>query len=219
MPCYQITHMKILIFVLFILISESVCAANLTVETTVIRISGVLNNLDYERTAQLIDKNKQIDTVVFDNCMGGIVSIGYKISQLIQKAHLNTVAKNQVHSSCAYAYLAGTKRHFSFESGTHIMLLHVGRAIEGQPDVTATVNPALMRYLSYLTDNKLTPVIKSYIERSTLPTQGIFFITTNYLFYRVHKTVYCDGSESGDTNKCLVLSDADPLVLGIVTSK
>lgn len=200
----------------FLALTNGVAATITTVNDAVI-INGTLSEIDYEKLHSILSTNPKIDIVIFQNCMGGSVSAGYKIAQLIRAKQLQTVAKNQCQSSCAYAFLAGKKRRFDTTPGVHLILLHASRNADPNNDVAPIVNPALMRYLSYLTDNKLTPPVKNLIERSTFENQGVVFMQANYMFFSIRRTVYCDGSEHGDVGRCQTLENVDSLAQGVVT--
>lgn len=210
--------MKSIAFLLVLFLTFNVDASTMIVKNSSLVISGILDESDNDKFDSFIHDNPKITTIIFDNCMGGIVSIGFKISQLILKKQLDTIASHECHSSCAYAFLAGKTRRFDSSRGVHAILLHLGRNADPKNDVSPYVNPALMRYITSLTDNKLTSSIKYLIEKSTLPSQGVVFISNNGLFFNNEKTVYCDGSQHDDIRKCKLLVDATATSLGITTS-
>ena len=98
-------------------------------------------------------------------------------------------------------------------------MLHGARNVDPENDVATKLNPALRRYLVYLTGGKLTAGIANLIEHSTQLTQGVAFVSYKLPFFSIRKVFYCNGSEGGDLKKCDLLKEADPLMLGIITSK
>ncbi len=206
----------------FLLISifflGGVKSATIVVTNDKVVISGELSEGDFERVSTAISSTN-INTVEFDNCLGGLVNVGYNISRLIDKKQLNTVAKNQCHSSCALGFMAGRERIFSNIEGDHFILLHAARNIDSIHDLADKINPALMRYIALLTKNKLAPELLDMIRNSNQQGQGLVFWRSNFPRSKQFSTRYCDGSEGGKVANCRVIEDADAVTSGIVTSR
>lgn len=215
----QNTSMNRPIFLIFLCVFHvAVCAAaTIEVKNGELTIGGVMVPDDLERFRDIFARNT-LKVVKFDSCTGGDVATGYELSKMIRQRKLKTIARHQTHSSCAYAYLAGTPRVFSSEYGMHAIMLHAARNVDPRNDVASKINPALRRYLIYLTEGKLTTNIVDLIENSKELMQGVVFVSYKYPFISLSNVFYCNGSEGGDLYKCVVLKDADSLTLGIITS-
>lgn len=180
-------------------------------------ISGKLEFGDEKLFLEALKRNSDISDIIFEDCMGGALQAGFHISQEIKRRKLNTIASNQCHSACSYAFLAGKTRKFDESNGKHILSLHATTATNGTFEEQEERNRALMRYLSFLTDNKLTEKVKTLIFDSRGTTQVVVFIARNHFFKATDfETRYCNGAEKLDTDKCKKIDNADATMLGII---
>lgn len=184
---------------------------------SVITIKGVLNSGDDEIFLRTLVNNEATKSVVFSSCLGGSLQAGFKISQLIKRKKLNTVAKDECHSSCAYAFLAGAKRTFDPSIGSHFLGIHATTATNGTYEEQEERNRALIRYLSYLLDYKLPEKIKSLIFESRGVGKGVVFIAKNSMFGNSElETRYCNGTENKNIKKCQKIENIDVISIGII---
>ena len=194
-------------------------AAEMAVKDSSIVMSGKLVHGDFDQFKMAIEAEYKIGQVVFENCLGGYVDEGIKIGELIRLKKLSTVAKGQVQSSCAYAFLAGARRRFDSGIGAHLILLHATHNEDARKDIASQANAALIPYLQLLSGGKLTPEILDLVKRSTLSSQGVVFVRENWMIVNTEKVAYCDGSQHGNLNGCLRLPHVDAFQVGIVTER
>lgn len=203
---------------LFLLCISNGNCASLEVNERTLIVSGIIHNGDFERMSKLL-LERDVNTIEFDNCLGGLVDVGYKMSRLIREKKLNTVAKRQCHSSCALGFLAGQERKFSQSSGDHFILLHAARNVENPRDSVTEANLKLIQYIHELTELRLSFEVLDMIKNSRLPGSGVVFAKTGHPPMPKLVSLYCDGSEDGRVQECKTLSGVDVLSMGVVTSR
>ncbi|MDR6537209.1 hypothetical protein [Variovorax soli] len=218
MQCRCFAKMSI-ILLLFLLDSwiVSAGAAQITLRSSSIFVNGRLVRGDFDYFENLMKQDHNVSHVVFEDCFGGYVDEGVKIGELIRLKRLSTIAKGQVQSSCAYAFLAGISRKFDSSFGVHLILLHATSNENAEKDIAAQANVALIPYLKILSSERLTSEILSLVRQSTLPFQGVVFVRENWIVVNTEKVAYCDGLERGNFKNCIVLPHVDALHLGVVT--
>lgn len=200
-----------------VMLSSQAIGATITASDTHIMVSGMLDESDVAKVDTLLKQPIQYSEVVFDNCLGGQISAGYHLGQLIQQHGLNTLTRNQCQSSCTLAFMSGHSRHLSSEPGLHIILFHGARNIDPSNDVAATVTKAMITYLDILSGNRLTRPVKDMIAKSSREDQGFIVFTRNAQSSRTPGQAYCDGMHNGKLS-CTPVKDADPVALGILTT-
>ena len=207
---------------IFVFLALPICrghAAEIAIENSSIVIKGKLSRGDFVIFEKSIDLRYKTNQVIFENCLGGYVDEGVKIGELIRSKGLSTVAKGQVQSSCAYAYLAGGSRKFDEGFGVDLILLHATRNEDAEKDVASRANLALIPYLQILSGGRLKPEILELIARSTMPSQGVVFVHENWFFLNREKVLYCDGAQHRGLEKCTLLPHSDAFREGIVTHR
>lgn len=220
MQCRSLSILVIaLLFFVLSVRSDCANAAQMTIKNASVILSGKLVHGDFDRFESLIDSRPMIVQVVFENCFGGYVDEGIKIGELIRLRRFSTIAKGQVQSSCAYAFLAGVSRRFDSGFGAHLILLHATHNESAEKDVASRANLALIPYLQILSGGKLTPEILSLMKQSTTPSQGVVFVRQNWIIASTEKVAYCNGSEHGNLSDCLMLPHVDALQMGVVTER
>jgi hypothetical protein len=75
----------------------------------------------------------------------------------------------------------------------------------------------MLGWVERATGGKLRKEVMDLIASSWSPASGVMFMTFNFGNTRTSRTVYCDGSQQGELEKCKPLWDADALSQGIVT--
>lgn len=205
----------VVVFILFFAWAQSFA---LTINTNgeELTLSGSIEVGDESLVQNELGEHPETRVIVFQDCMGGDVSTGYRISQIILKGDYDTVASRLCQSSCAYAFMAGHRRTFSTMPGMHAILLHVSKNTDTANDVVSKINAPLLRYLGYLSAGKISPSIMNLIGRSNSAGQGVFFVKYIRQDGQETATYYCNGSESGVLAKCEKLKDSDPAAMGII---
>ena len=209
--------MAIKIFICLILLSINVQSATLERRDQSIVINGVLVEGDYESFIKIVKETTNAKVVVLNNCIGGLISVGFKISQLVSSFKLNTIAKGEANSACALVFLAGKERNFDSSFGVHSILLHAARNANRDINIAADVTAAMLRYIQYLSGKKISENILNLIEKSQKSNQGVVFLKENMEGYKLYKTVYCNGDEDGALAKCVELDNSDARLMGVVT--
>lgn len=184
-----------------------------------VHVSGTIATADVSMFMALLDTDPQPTTVVFEQCLGGTLSAAYSYSKAIRQRQLRTVARRQVSSACAIAFLGGVKRGLDDGVGTTVIGLHVGRRADGLGPSSEPINMGLLSFIAELAGGRIGERVQGLIARSWSEAAGVYFVSSNYLLFRINKTVYCDGTQGRDTAKCLRLDGVDAYSQGIVTER
>lgn len=195
------------------------CCATNSVEDGRVLVSGTLADADVPVFLALLDADPRPTTVVFDHCLGGTLSAAYGYARAIRQRELRTIARHQVSSGCALAYLAGVKRGYDSSAGMTAIALHVGRKADGSGPSPELVNMRMLSYMIDLTDRKLSEPVQQLIARSWSEASGVMFLSWNYFLLRWGTVVYCDGTQGRDLGKCLRLDGVDAFSQGIITER
>lgn len=182
-------------------------------------VSGSLDDTTYTSFVKYIAQHKNIHTIVFKDCLGGVVSTGFAIASLIKQNRYQTIAEGKVYSSCAYAFLAGKKRIFDKRSSQNLVMLHASRNIIEGTGIAERMNPFIMQLLREFTENKIPESLFSLIQSSTGKSQGVVFINENMWWMHRYETRYCSGAENGELEKCGVINSDDPKIYGITAGE
>ena len=162
------------------------------------------------------EKKKKI---VFENSFGGTYAAAKYYIEIIKKYKLSTIVNGKWYSACALAFLAGRERTVESASGViSAISFHSGRVVVNGSARAFDKNERLISLISELTDGKMSKNILALIKDSWSESSGVIFIIYPSFIFSRTKTIYCDGSQGFDTSKCVALSDADPVDMGVLTS-
>ena len=217
MGLYLIFIMKLIIYI-FIISFSNAFAADFRVENDRLIISGSLKIEEETTIEDFFNKNHNLKTIEFFNCMSGQAGATYHLANLIADRKLNTLMNGQVHSGCAIAFLAGQIRVPVERFGTHVLGIHAPRSIDNRNVPQEYVNK-MMSLVEVFTEGKISSEVKDLIKKSNTGLSGVFFVTRNFSIYSDHNTYYCNGSEDADLSKCRILKNSDPVALGIFKEK
>lgn len=204
---------KLLFILTVICFHLDLAAAEYQVSGTKLYVSGFLQNTGKEKFEEALNSGKDIQEVVFKNCLGGQGGAAYYLVRIIQERKLNTRVSGQCHSACAIAFLAGKFRSPLDEMGQHMLLFHSARGADGP--APAEYNKGVLSLIIRLTDGKLTQPVIEKISASTKENDGVVFVRSNYKVFTRDRTYYCDGTQGRDIANCEKIIDADPIALGI----
>jgi hypothetical protein len=195
------------------------CGATNTVNAGQVHVSGTLSDADVPVFLALLDSAPTPTTVVFDKCKGGTLSAATKYANAIRQRQLRTVARHQVSSGCALAFLGGVKRSFDDGVGVTTIGLHVARRADGSGPSAELLNMRLLTFMDDLTGRKLGEPVLRMLAKSWTEASGVYFVSVNLFLFRQDRAMYCDGTEAGDSAKCLRLDGIDAFSQGIVTER
>ncbi|MDM0012221.1 hypothetical protein QTH87_07195 [Variovorax sp. J22P168] len=212
-------------------------AADLELQGSRLIVSGVLDGSAVkEFEARLAGGH--VRTVVFENALGGSAEVAEVFARAIRNAGVNTEAKGQCQAACAFAFLAGKEHRFGHGFQVHALLIPVQG--KPQPGELASrwrgddANRTLAEFIEPAgthapmsegaAPSALMPAVEgtpaatpSAARDRWQPNQGVLFTSTPTLFGRVSNSFYCDGTQGRDLSRCELLSDADPVKLGVLT--
>lgn len=191
--------------------------ANVSVNADKVLVSGTIGDEDAVAFRSLVESDRRLTTVVFEQCLGGTASAAFGFAKVIQERRLNTVAAKQCSSACAIAFLAGTTRSFADRLGTSLIHLHVARTLDSTGRAPDALNRRLAAALETSTKGRLNPKLERLISQSWLPGAGVVFVRRNYGLWKRDEVLHCDGSQGADMSKCTRLDGFDAVSQGIVT--
>lgn len=158
----------------------------------------------------------EVKIITLEQCLGGTAGAAVSFAELVKDRKLATIAKGNVSSACAIVFMAGSQRRFSTDLGLSFLLFHAARQLNSSsPAFSATGE--LAELLASQTGKKLKPHIEKLISTSFDPNSGVVFLNANYFFFKIRKTLYCDGSQGANLSLCSPLDDADVYENGILT--
>ncbi|MDM0117087.1 hypothetical protein QTI66_33740 [Variovorax sp. J22R133] len=215
-------------------------AAELTLEGNRLLVQGMLDGSAAQTFVEHLNTGK-VQTVVFEDSLGGTAEAAGLYAQAIRATGVNTEVRGQCYAACAYAFLAGKDHRFGRGPQVNVLLIPVGarpkaseltdrwRGDEAQKtlaEFTTTLNSsnAPQATTASAGSDESPPVDAGPVAVSTAgpkekwqPEHGVVFMATPTLFGRVYNTYYCDGTQGRDVSRCELLSDADPRKLGVLT--
>ncbi|MBT2323614.1 hypothetical protein J7E62_14790 [Variovorax paradoxus] len=204
---------KFIIFLLAFFSATLSPAAVVVVSGRVANVKGIINSSDIEE----IEKSN-VETIVFEESLGGTMEAANAYVKLIKARRLNTVVKGRCYSACALSFLAGSSR--TVEPGIdNMIMLHVARVLDKKTGELrhSNQNHKVLALIDELTEGKMRDPARSKIAQSWSEAAGVAFIIGPGWWGERINTRYCDGTQGKDTNKCQFLFNADPYDLGILT--
>lgn len=180
-------------------------------------VSGQISAEDANTLLGLLARYPAIDTVLFQECRGGTLGAANAFAQIIGQKKLKTLAAGQCTSACALAFLAGTPRGFDTQPGFSMIGLHAPRLPDSSGPSTEAVSHRMLQWVEDATGGKLSRDVLGLIAHSWTPASGVMFMSWRAGAVRMNRTVYCDGTQAGELEKCKPLPGADAASQGIVT--
>ena len=193
--------------------------AELTLEGNRLLVSGMLDGSAVQRFLEQVRRGN-VQTVVFENSMGGSAEVAGLYARVIRETGVNTEVIGQCHAACAYAFLAGKVHRFGEGEQVNALLIPVGA--RPKPTELASrwrgdeVHKTLAEFTAAAQD-EVNPADAATPKEKWRPEHGVLFMATPTLFGRIYNTYYCDGTQGRDLTRCELLPDADPRKLGVIT--
>lgn len=225
-------------------VTTTASAADLSMEGTRLRVSGVLDGSSVASFSEQLASGK-VQKVVFEDATGGTADAAQAYAAAIRASGVQTEVRGQCHAACAYAFLAAKSHRFG--SGGQINGLLIPVTSRPKPEEMASrwrgedADKALAAFSlatqgsSAATDSGLMPIpttidvaapasassaasVAPVVARDGWqPEHGVLFVSNPTLFGRVYNAFYCDGTQGRDFSRCERLSNADPYALGVLT--
>lgn len=185
--------------------------AELALQGNRLLVSGMLDGSAVQHFQDHLRRGN-VQTVVFENSLGGTAEAAGLYAQAIRDTGVGTELSGQCYAACAYAFLAGKVRRFGEGEQVNALLIPVSTRLKPGELASRWRGEEAHKTLAEFT----APQEAAPGERWR-PEHGVLFTATPTLFGRVYNTYYCDGTQGRDLTRCELLSDADPRKLGVIT--
>ncbi|MBP6529647.1 MAG: hypothetical protein KA260_05955 [Burkholderiales bacterium] len=194
--------------------SANTSAAEFVVTEDIVTVSGTIQAADDTSFSNLLSspRGKKVRTALFEACYGGKVGASTRIADQIEQRRLATIARGQVSSGCAVAFMAGRTRSVDVANGPAALIFHNGTHANGtRVDDIEALPARLDRY----TNRKLKDPLREFIRNAKTDSGVVFFFPK--AGDRNRPSVgFCSGTLKKDLRDCRVYPNESASKSGIL---
>ena len=184
-------------------------------------MSGRVEGNELRHLQDWLEKNPDIETIVFKNSPGGDAAVGYRVGEYLREKGLNTLLAGYCLSSCSRMFLGGKQRGFSNELPLERTFVGFHGNYANDGSLAQSRVSTLKTWIIKHSDGKADPaLVDQWVNLQNRKGFAYFYHQHTNLNLGVQKVLLCQGSEEAARRRelCAKPELGDAMDNGIVTS-